>query len=108
MVSLEDGEKGLAPRSSTTDSLGSQLLPEADLSVGVAAESEPSVNGMRPRAQAAQRSQTGPPARRNQNFPPKTGSCWTESRGTTKMQSTKMQALASGAGRASPSSPKGL
>ncbi|XP_043328223.1 pleckstrin homology domain-containing family G member 3 isoform X2 [Cervus canadensis] len=46
MVSLEDGEKGPAPRGSTTDSLGSQLLPEADLSVGVAAESEPSVNGM--------------------------------------------------------------
>lgn len=46
MVSLEDGEKGPAPRGSTTDSLGSQLLPEADLSVGVAAESETSVNGM--------------------------------------------------------------
>uniref|UniRef100_A0A8C6FMT2 Pleckstrin homology and RhoGEF domain containing G3 n=1 Tax=Moschus moschiferus TaxID=68415 RepID=A0A8C6FMT2_MOSMO len=45
MVSLEDGEKGPAPRGSTTDSLGSQLLPEVDLSVGVAAESEPSVNG---------------------------------------------------------------
>ncbi|KAM9714611.1 pleckstrin homology domain-containing family G member 3 isoform 4-T5 [Dama dama] len=46
MVSLEDGEKGPAPRGSTTDSLGSQLLPEADLGVRVAAESEPSVNGM--------------------------------------------------------------
>ncbi|XP_055292842.1 pleckstrin homology domain-containing family G member 3 isoform X4 [Moschus berezovskii] len=45
MVSLEDGEKGPAPRGGTTDSLGSQLLPEVDLSVGVAAESEPSVNG---------------------------------------------------------------
>ncbi|KAB0342811.1 hypothetical protein FD754_019737 [Muntiacus muntjak] len=46
VVSLEGGEKGPAPRGSTTDSLGSQLLPEADLSGGVAAESEPSVNGM--------------------------------------------------------------
>ncbi|XP_069451218.1 pleckstrin homology domain-containing family G member 3 isoform X6 [Ovis canadensis] len=45
MVSLDDGEKGPAPHGGTTDSLGSQLLPEADLSVGVAAESEPSVNG---------------------------------------------------------------
>ncbi|XP_005212031.1 pleckstrin homology domain-containing family G member 3 isoform X3 [Bos taurus] len=45
MVSLDDGEKGPAPRGGTTDSLGSQLLPEVDLSIGMAAESEPSVNG---------------------------------------------------------------
>ncbi|XP_061285120.1 pleckstrin homology domain-containing family G member 3 isoform X2 [Bos javanicus] len=45
MVSLDDGEKGPAPRGGSTDSLGSQLLPEVDLSIGMAAESEPSVNG---------------------------------------------------------------
>ncbi|XP_025151145.3 pleckstrin homology domain-containing family G member 3 isoform X5 [Bubalus bubalis] len=45
MVSLDDGEKGPAPRGGTTDSLGSQLLPEVELSIGMAAESEPSVNG---------------------------------------------------------------
>ncbi|XP_029093552.1 pleckstrin homology domain-containing family G member 3 isoform X9 [Monodon monoceros] len=45
VVSLEDSEKGLARRGSTTDPLGSQLPPEADISVGVAAESDPSVNG---------------------------------------------------------------
>ncbi|XP_032474614.1 pleckstrin homology domain-containing family G member 3 isoform X8 [Phocoena sinus] len=45
VVSLEDSEKGLARRGSTTDTLGSQLPPEADISMGVAAESDPSVNG---------------------------------------------------------------
>ncbi|XP_022426090.2 pleckstrin homology domain-containing family G member 3 isoform X11 [Delphinapterus leucas] len=45
VVSLEDSEKGLARRGSTTDPLGSQLPPEADISMGVAAESDPSVNG---------------------------------------------------------------
>ncbi|XP_026967295.1 pleckstrin homology domain-containing family G member 3 isoform X10 [Sagmatias obliquidens] len=45
VVSLEDSEKGLARRGSTTDPLGFQLPPEADISVGVAAESDPSVSG---------------------------------------------------------------
>lgn len=45
MVSLEDSEKGLARRGSTTDTLGSQIPPEADISMGVATESDPSVNG---------------------------------------------------------------
>ncbi|KAM9090420.1 pleckstrin homology domain-containing family G member 3 isoform 9-T14 [Megaptera novaeangliae] len=50
VISLEDSEKGLAPRGSTTDSLGSQLPPEADISMGVAAESDPSVNGTEPQS----------------------------------------------------------
>eukprot|EP00069_Balaena_mysticetus_P019625 bmy_12345T0 len=50
VISLEDSEKGLAPRGNTTDSLGSQLPPEADISMGVAAESDPSVNGTEPQS----------------------------------------------------------
>uniref|UniRef100_A0A8C0C4H8 Pleckstrin homology and RhoGEF domain containing G3 n=1 Tax=Balaenoptera musculus TaxID=9771 RepID=A0A8C0C4H8_BALMU len=50
VISLEDSEKGLGPRGSTTDSLGSQLPPEADISMGVAAESDPSVNGTEPQS----------------------------------------------------------
>uniref|UniRef100_A0A8D1EX79 Pleckstrin homology and RhoGEF domain containing G3 n=1 Tax=Sus scrofa TaxID=9823 RepID=A0A8D1EX79_PIG len=48
VLSLEDSEKGPAPCVSTTDSLDSQLPPEANISAGVASESEPSVNGTEP------------------------------------------------------------
>ncbi|XP_054423413.1 pleckstrin homology domain-containing family G member 3 isoform X1 [Pteronotus mesoamericanus] len=48
VLSLEGSEKGLARCDSTTDSLSSQLPPAVDLSVGVAAESGPSVNGTEP------------------------------------------------------------
>ncbi|XP_059951987.1 pleckstrin homology domain-containing family G member 3 isoform X4 [Mesoplodon densirostris] len=50
VISLEDSEKGLARRGSTTDPLGSQLPPEVDISMGVAAESDPSVNGTEPQS----------------------------------------------------------
>ncbi|XP_036887631.1 pleckstrin homology domain-containing family G member 3 isoform X5 [Sturnira hondurensis] len=48
VLSLEGSEKGLARCDSTTDSLSSQLPLAADLSVGVAMESGPSVNGTEP------------------------------------------------------------
>ncbi|XP_045678609.1 pleckstrin homology domain-containing family G member 3 isoform X1 [Phyllostomus hastatus] len=48
VLSLEGSEKGLARCDSTTDSLSSQLPPAVDLSVGVATESGPSVNGTEP------------------------------------------------------------
>lgn len=48
VLSLEGSEKGPAQRGSTTDSLGSQVPSEVDLSVGVATESGPSVNGTEP------------------------------------------------------------
>ncbi|XP_073923888.1 pleckstrin homology domain-containing family G member 3 isoform X8 [Castor canadensis] len=45
VLSLEGSEKGLARWDSTTDSLSSHPTPEVDISVGVATESGPSVNG---------------------------------------------------------------
>ncbi|XP_066129234.1 pleckstrin homology domain-containing family G member 3 isoform X1 [Saccopteryx bilineata] len=45
VLSLEGSEKGLARCGSTTDSLSSQLSPEPELSVGVATEGGPLVNG---------------------------------------------------------------
>ncbi|XP_070274562.1 pleckstrin homology domain-containing family G member 3 isoform X4 [Myotis yumanensis] len=48
VLSLEGSEKGLARCGSTTDALSAQLPPEVDLSVGVATESGPSVNGTEP------------------------------------------------------------
>uniref|UniRef100_A0A8C4FI03 Pleckstrin homology and RhoGEF domain containing G3 n=1 Tax=Catagonus wagneri TaxID=51154 RepID=A0A8C4FI03_9CETA len=48
VLSLEDSEKGPAPCVSVADSLDSQLPPEPNISVGVAPESEPSVNGTEP------------------------------------------------------------
>uniref|UniRef100_A0A2I2ZK21 Pleckstrin homology and RhoGEF domain containing G3 n=1 Tax=Gorilla gorilla gorilla TaxID=9595 RepID=A0A2I2ZK21_GORGO len=48
VLSLEGSEKGLARHGSATDSLSCQLSPEVDISVGVATEDSPSVNGMEP------------------------------------------------------------
>ncbi|XP_038400873.1 pleckstrin homology domain-containing family G member 3 isoform X1 [Canis lupus familiaris] len=48
VLSLEGSEKGPAWHGSTTDSLGSQLPPEVDATVGVAMESGPPVNGTEP------------------------------------------------------------
>ncbi|XP_032035210.1 pleckstrin homology domain-containing family G member 3 isoform X1 [Hylobates moloch] len=48
VLSLEGSEKGLARHGSATDSLSCQLSPEVDISVGVATENSPSVNGMEP------------------------------------------------------------
>ncbi|XP_054938458.1 pleckstrin homology domain-containing family G member 3 isoform X2 [Physeter macrocephalus] len=50
VISLEDSEEGLARRAGATDSLGPQPPPEADISMRVAAESEPSVNGTEPQS----------------------------------------------------------
>ncbi|XP_023582045.1 pleckstrin homology domain-containing family G member 3 isoform X1 [Trichechus manatus latirostris] len=48
MLSLEGSEKGPAQYSGITDSLSSQLPSEVVTSVGVAAESSPSINGTEP------------------------------------------------------------
>ncbi|XP_025725678.1 pleckstrin homology domain-containing family G member 3 isoform X7 [Callorhinus ursinus] len=48
VLSLEGSEKGPTRHGSTTDALGSQPPPEVDSTVGVAAESGPSVNGTEP------------------------------------------------------------
>ncbi|XP_049754169.1 pleckstrin homology domain-containing family G member 3 isoform X7 [Elephas maximus indicus] len=48
MLSLEGSEKGPAQHGSITDSLTSQLPSEVDTSLGVAAESSPSINGTQP------------------------------------------------------------
>uniref|UniRef100_A0A2I3H0F6 Pleckstrin homology and RhoGEF domain containing G3 n=1 Tax=Nomascus leucogenys TaxID=61853 RepID=A0A2I3H0F6_NOMLE len=48
VLSLEGSEKGLARHGSATDSFSCQLSPEVDISVGVATENSPSVNGMEP------------------------------------------------------------
>ncbi|XP_048218666.1 pleckstrin homology domain-containing family G member 3 isoform X3 [Perognathus longimembris pacificus] len=48
VLSLEGSEKGLARWGSTTDSLFNHLTPGVDISVGVATESGPSVNGTEP------------------------------------------------------------
>uniref|UniRef100_A0A8C9DT41 Pleckstrin homology and RhoGEF domain containing G3 n=1 Tax=Prolemur simus TaxID=1328070 RepID=A0A8C9DT41_PROSS len=48
VLSLEGSEKGLARRGSASDSLSCQLPPEVDVSVGLAAEDSPSVNGTEP------------------------------------------------------------
>ncbi|KAI5232122.1 Pleckstrin-likey Domain-Containing Family G Member 3 [Manis pentadactyla] len=48
VLSLEGSEKSSARCGSTTDSLSSQLPHEVDISVGVAIESGPSVNGTEP------------------------------------------------------------
>ncbi|XP_062945413.1 pleckstrin homology domain-containing family G member 3 isoform X2 [Cynocephalus volans] len=48
VLSLEGSEKGPAWPGSTTDSLNIQLPPEVDISMGVATESGPSVNGTEP------------------------------------------------------------
>ncbi|XP_008583876.1 PREDICTED: pleckstrin homology domain-containing family G member 3-like, partial [Galeopterus variegatus] len=48
VLSLEGSEKGPAWPGSTTDSLSIQLPPEVDISMGVATESGPSVNGTEP------------------------------------------------------------
>lgn len=108
MVSLDDGEKGPAHVVAPQTPWALSSFQKWTSALGWPQRANLLSMGQRPRAQAAQRSQTGLLAQRNRSFPLKTGSCWTESRGTTKMQSTKMQALVSGAGRASPSSPKGL
>ncbi|XP_027424676.1 pleckstrin homology domain-containing family G member 3 isoform X5 [Zalophus californianus] len=48
VLSLEGSEKGPTRHGSTTDALSSQPPPEVDSTVGVAAESGPSVNGTEP------------------------------------------------------------
>ncbi|KAK1339291.1 hypothetical protein QTO34_019972 [Cnephaeus nilssonii] len=48
VLSLEGSEKAVARCGSTTDALSAPLPPEVDLSVGVATESSPSVNGTEP------------------------------------------------------------
>nr|XP_012421010.1 PREDICTED: pleckstrin homology domain-containing family G member 3 [Odobenus rosmarus divergens] len=48
VLSLEGSEKGPTRHGSTTDTLSSQPPPEVDSTVGVAAESGPSVNGTEP------------------------------------------------------------
>ncbi|XP_045421692.1 pleckstrin homology domain-containing family G member 3 isoform X3 [Lemur catta] len=48
VLSLEGSEKGLARRGSASDSLSCQLPSEVDVSVGLAAEDCPSVNGTEP------------------------------------------------------------
>ncbi|XP_012580045.1 PREDICTED: pleckstrin homology domain-containing family G member 3 isoform X3 [Condylura cristata] len=48
VLSLEGSEKGLALRGGTTESLSSQLPPEADMTVGVATENGSPVNGTEP------------------------------------------------------------
>ncbi|XP_042637079.1 pleckstrin homology domain-containing family G member 3 [Orycteropus afer afer] len=48
MLSLEGSEKGPAWHGSITDSLSSQLPGEVDISVGMATENSPSINGTEP------------------------------------------------------------